>query len=130
MEKEADCVAEDLLNWDETSPKSKLSYYVDFYVAHGPEELRRIIQSAVNSDYGNLLHHKTRKCFIPICDSCWAYDIMRYIEKFSHMQYRTGLYTENDLAEFYQKVEFFALKRLDSNVSDFRYGLGRKIALP
>jgi len=105
-------------DWDETSPKSKLSYYIDFYLAHGPEEMNRVMKTIINTDYGDLLVHKSRKCYVPMCDSCMAYDIKRYIEMFSHMQYRFGFYTEKELEEFYEKVKFFAEKRLSDCVTD------------
>jgi len=103
--------------WDETSPKSKLSFYVDFYLAHGPYELKKAIRTIINTEPADLDFHKTKKCFIPICDKCMAYDVKRYMEKFSHLQWRTGLYTEKDLEEFYEKVEFYAKKRLNSQIN-------------
>lgn len=105
-------------DWDETSPKSKLSFYIDFYLAHGPEEMENVMRTIINTDYGDLLIHKTRKCHVPICNSCMAYDVKRYIEMFSHMQYRCGLYTEKDLEEFYEKVRFFAEKKLRDSITD------------
>lgn len=103
--------------WDETSPKSKLSYYVDFYLHHGPEELKMVIDTIMKTDYGDILCHMSKKCQIPICNKCMGYDVMRYIEKFSHMQYRMGLYNQEDLKEFFEKVEFFAKRRLESAVN-------------
>ena len=46
-----------------------------------------------------------------------AYDVKRYVELFSHLHWRTGLYTEKDLEEFYEKVEFYAKKRLDNEIN-------------